>query len=397
MVHARGLIGLRPGEGAAARVTCPPYDVIKEGSPLRARLAATPDSLFHVILGDAPREALAGLRSRGALIDDTEPCFHAYEQTWEGGARTGVLVAAEVTDYAEGQIIRHEKTFDDKVKGRIALAEATGHTTEPIFLLTQASIGETLERAKERAPLYDFRSDLGPGTDLHAIRSRVWRVPEESDLGRSLVAQLAPRPLYIADGHHRYHAALRGGLSHVLAYVTEEARILAYDRVVAPVIPFAEARGALDLEPADTFDTPPKHSFRLYARDGCWTMKARDVPSDVVGRLDCAILERELYPHLGLTHAHIVDPARFDYYPETALEEMKAAVDGGAYELAIALHPVSPSELIAVADAGLEDPEIVMPEKSTFFSPKILSGLFLARQTSRSAGPTSKSATSAAR
>ncbi|MCZ7685641.1 MAG: hypothetical protein M5U28_45430 [Sandaracinaceae bacterium] len=78
-----------------------------------------------------------------------------------------------------------------------------------------------------------------------------------------------------------------------------------------------------------------------------------------------------------------MDPAHFDYYPESALDEMKAVVDQGRYELAVALHPVSIDELIAVADRGLEDPRVVMPEKSTFFSPKILSGLVLYRHRAR--------------
>ena len=106
---------------------------------------------------------------------------------------------------------------------------------------------------------------------------------------------------------------------------------------------------------------------------------AQHVPEDVVGRLDCAILERELYPKLGLTHDMIVDPDHFDYYSESALGEMKEVVDRGDYDIAVALHPVSLDELMAVADAGLRNPQIVMPEKSTFFQPKILSGLFLYR------------------
>src|SRR5690606_6311006 len=120
----------------------------------------------------------------------------------------------------------------------------------------------------------------------------------------------------------------------------------------------------------ERFETPPKHAFALRTKEGTWLLRAKEVPDDVVGRLDCAILERELYPALGLTHDQIVDPAHFDYYPESQLDEMEAVVDAGKYELAIALHPVSIDELIAVADAGLEDSSIVMPEKSTFFAPK---------------------------
>lgn len=385
MVAIRGLRGLRPTAAAAPAFTCPPYDVIKEGSALWRRLEARADSLFHVILGQGGRAQLDRLQAEGALVQDDEASSYVYEQTWEGHSRTGVFVAAEVTDYAERQIIRHEKTFDAKVQGRIQLARDTGHNIGPVFLLTQerASLGPLLEAAKDAPPLLDFVSDFGGGTDLHGVAHRVWRVPEASDAGRAIAALLADQRLYIADGHHRYHAALRGGQTHLLAYVTDEARILAYDRVVRGVVPFAEIRDQLALEPAPAFTTPDKHQFRLYAGGEAWTLRAGDVPDDVVGRLDCAILERELYPRLGLTHDHVKDPRHFDYYPESALDEMQAVVDDGTYELAIALHPVSLAELKAVADAGLEDPDVVMPEKSTFFAPKILSGLFLYRHTLR--------------
>lgn len=381
MVAIEGLVGLRARPEHVARLATPPYDVIKEGSALARRLEQNPDSLYHVILGARPKEALDGLVERGILVTDDEPSFYVYEQRWgRGEHRTGVYLALEVTDYAERQVIRHEKTFDAKVQGRIALARATGHTIGPVFLLTRAALAPLLERAKALgAPLYDFTSDFGGGTDLHGVASRVWRVPAAGELGRAIAEALAPHPLYIADGHHRYHAALKNGQSHVLAYVTPEARILAYDRVVNGVRPFAEAKRELALEPLSEFATPPKHAFALYTREGTYLLRAKSVPSDVVGRLDCSILERELYPVLGLTHDHIVDPAHFDYYPESALDEMTALVDQGRYELAIALHPVSLEELVAVADAGLDDPNIVMPEKSTFFSPKILSGIFLYR------------------
>jgi uncharacterized protein (DUF1015 family) len=96
-----------------------------------------------------------------------------------------------------------------------------------------------------------------------------------------------------------------------------------------------------------------------------------------VGRLDCSILEKELYPALGVDHSMILQKKHFDYYPESDLETMKALVDKGEYDLAVALCPVSIDELMAVANAGLKNSDIVMPEKSTFFAPKILSGLVL--------------------
>jgi uncharacterized protein (DUF1015 family) len=380
MVAIVGLVGLRPDPAHVARVTTPPYDVIKEGSPLAKRLEGNPDSLFHVKLGPTPKEALDDLRARGILIEDDQPALYVYEQRWgRDETRTGVFVAVEVSDYSAGKIIRHEKTFDAKVKGRLALSRAIEHTIGPVFLLTRAALGPLLDRAKEGPPLYDFASDFGGGTDVHGIASKVWRVPIESAHGKAIAELLAPEPLYIADGHHRYHAALKNGQTHTLAYVTPNARILAYDRVVNGKKPLDTSK----LEKLERFETPEKHTFALYTREGSFLARAKHVPSDVVGRLDCAILERELYPELGLTHAEIVDPKHFDYYPENALDEMVAVVDEGDYELAIALHPVSLDELMAVADAGLSDPDIVMPEKSTFFSPKILSGIILYRHRQR--------------
>ena len=379
IVATIGLVGLRPNPADVGRVTSPPYDVIKPGTGLEARLCAEPASLFHVILGEDPPGALTRLRDGGHLVVDDEPAYYVYEQCFGAESRTGVFVAGKVSPYADAQVIRHEKTFDEKVKGRVALAEKTGHTFGPVFVLTRAPINALLEEAKGAAPLYSFTTDLGGFGDLHGIENRVFRVAEASPLGTRLKAALATEPLYIADGHHRYHATLKTGQSHFLGYVTEQATIQAYNRVVNGVTRFADLAPRLELERVDVFRTPAKHRFCLYADGQAYDLRANEVPDDVVGRLDCAILERELYPQLGLTHDMIINPDHFDYYPESALDEMRAVVDRGDYDLAIALHPVGIDELMAVADAGLADPDVVMPEKSTFFAPKILSGLFVYR------------------
>lgn len=380
MVATRGLIGLRPHPKRVAQVTSPPYDVIKPATPLEAHLKAEQRSLFHVILGEQPESALDNLVTSGALVQDDEAAYYVYEQSWNGQARTGVFTAAEVTPYEEHQIIRHEKTFDEKVKGRIELARATKHTMGPVFVLTRAPLSQALDAAKAASdPLYDFVTDFGGHSELHGIHNRVWRVPEGSEVGVAIKRTLAEQPMYIADGHHRYHASLLNRQTHFLCYVTEEAVIQAYNRVINGTRSFSDIASELSLTPVDAFVTPKKHEFCIYTGEGAFMMQASSVPQDVVGGLDCAILERELYPRLGLKHEMIADLRHFDYYPESALGDMKAVVDRGDYDIAIALHPVSLQELIAVADAGLRDPDIVMPEKSTFFAPKILSGLFLYR------------------
>ena len=378
MANIQGLHGLRPAPETAARLVTPPYDVIKEGSPLEAFLKKNPTSFYHVTLGPTPVEALAPLQRPRVLVPDEEPCFYVYDQTWKDGARLGFFAAVEVSPYAAGQVIRHEKTFDEKVKGRLAVTRETGYTLEPIFLLTRSRIGGILQKVRDGGkPFYEFSSDFKELNDLHGLHTRVWRVPEAAAEGQALREAVAENPLYIADGHHRYHAALLGGQTHAMAYIVEDARILAYNRVINGKAKFADIKAKLDLEPVDTFATPAHHAFCLYTKEGAFVLKAKNVPDDVVGRLDCSILEKELYPLLGVEHSMILKKEHFDYYPEWDLATMKALVDDGEYDLAVALHPVSLGELMAVADAGLGNPEIVMPEKSTFFAPKILSGIVL--------------------
>jgi uncharacterized protein (DUF1015 family) len=378
MVEIIGLTGLRPTQATIGQVTAPPYDVIRPGSPLESWLRANPNSLYHVTLGTAPAATLGRLVDRGILQPDDEPCFYVYEQKFGDEARTGVLVAARVSDYSRGEIIRHERTFDDKVKGRLELTKTTGYFPEPVFVLTQAAIGPVLEEAKTQAePTYRFTSDFGAASGLHGIRNRVFRLKAESDTGSRLKGLIGQGPLYIADGHHRYHAALLSGQTHFLAYITDNAKIQAYNRVINGPVRFQSIADRLDLRAVPEFRTPARHQFGLYSNGRSYLLSAVHVPEDVVGRLDCSILEREFYPRLGLTHAMTADSRHFDYYPESELDKMKERVDSGEFDVAVALHPVSIEELMAVADAGLRDPTLVMPEKSTFFAPKILSGIII--------------------
>lgn len=380
MQRLKGLAGLRPVQDRIAAITTPPYDVIKPGTELEKLLQGNKDSLYHITLGKDPVVALEDLIARRVLKSDEEPCFYVYEQNYEGKKRVGVLSAAGVSEYAEGKIIRHEKTFDDKVRGRLALREKTGYTFEPVFFLTKAKIRSVLDDITGKiTPVYQFCSDFAGHSTLHGVYNRIFRVQENSEEGMLIKKILSSSPLYIADGHHRYHASLLNRQSHCLAYICEaqDATIQAYNRVITGKVSFQKVKDTLDLEKCAGFKTPPKHSFAIYSREGCYLLKAQDVPDDVVGRLDCSILERELYPLLGLSHDLIMDDRHFDYFAESELENMVGLVDAGRYDIAVALHPVSSEELIAVADAGINDPDIIMPEKSTYFSPKLLSGIHI--------------------
>lgn len=382
MPDIAGLVGHLPRPERLATVVAPPYDVVKPGSRLEALLRARPWNLWHLTLGPEPHAALSEALA-SAFVPLARPSLLVHEQVWSEGPRRqrrlGVFAAVGVSDYRTGQVIRHEKTFDDKVRGRMALTRATGLTLEPVFLLTATPLAPLLERvAAARAPDLEVTPDFAGLNDLDGVRSRTWVLPADSEEGCAIRACLAARPLYIADGHHRYHAALRLGQRHCLAYITAQARIQAYNRVIRGTVPFAAIRERLPLAPA-AWATPPKGRVRIWHQGQAWEYAFRDIPADPVGRLDCACLERELYPLLGLHHGLIADPRHFDYYPERDLERMRAVVERGDYDIAVALHPVSIAELMAVADAGLRDARVVMPEKSTYFAPKILSGLVLYR------------------
>lgn len=386
MIQIKGLIGVRPKKESVERITCPPYDVIKSGTKLESLLQANEDSIYHITLGNEPLEALNAMFEKGIIQRDEEPCFYVYEQVYGNHERTGVLTATKVSDYKQGNIIRHEKTFDDKVQGRLKLRGLTGYTFEPVFLLTKSKIASILKLIKETySPEYQFISDFAGNSELHGIKNRIFRVPENSEEGLALKNSIAEKPLYIADGHHRYHAALLNQQTHCLAYICEaaQAEIQAYNRVINGLVNFAEIKNKLDLTEIKEFTTPPKHTFAVYTKSGSYLLKVKDVPQDVVGKLDCSILEKELYAHLGLTHEMITDHRHFDYYSEADLEKMKNCVDAGKYDIAVGLHPVSSQELMDVADAGIVNPDIVMPEKSTFFAPKILSGLFIYKHSLR--------------
>jgi len=288
MVATIGLTGLRPDPARVPRIASPPYDVIKPDTPLEKLLAEEPSSLFHIILGDQPAAARDRMVADGLLVEDDEPAYYVYEQTWPEGRRTGVFVAAEVSPYDAKQIIRHEKTFDDKVKGRIALRRATGLHIGPVFVLTRAPIGSALERAKQEAePIYDFTSAFGGFSELEGIRNKVWRVPEQSETGRALQSALATEPLYIADGHHRYHASLLNEQTHFLCYVTEEAVIQAYNRVINGVRRFSEIEGLTHESVAVT--------NRLQTVDARVEVglpyDARTIPSDMLVKLAHHILK----------------------------------------------------------------------------------------------------------
>lgn len=403
MPENKGLIGLRPSDAAISKFVAPPYDVISRESALY-KILSTRKNLIHIHLRpedgelryENARKALEDMITQGVLVEDNEPCYYVYKQEFEGESRIGVMLALEVSDYSEGKVVRHEKTFDDKIIDRKKLREALGYQVGVVFGVVEdknEKLLKTLNEISALKPLYAFITDFGGTSDMDGILNTVWRIPENSPLGRKLHDLIIRESVYIADGHHRYHCALVMGQEYVQTYISPStsAKILPYDRVVGglpeeKLKDFPERlEGKFHVARADEFKVPEKHSFIFYFKKGIFKVSAGDnlleqVKNDVVKRLDASILQDHiLFSELGFSPEKFKDKHYFNYFPgnEHGLKKMVELVDKGEYQFAVSLAPVEFHELKAVADAGIENPEIVMPQKSTYFWPKLLSGIFL--------------------
>lgn len=377
MVEIIGLTGIRPSRERIAEFAAPPYDVIEKGSELETLLKGRDSAAVFTLKINPTRELLDKLMTLiddGALQIDNEPCFYVYEQSYGNTIRRGFLAAAKIG----ADIIDHEETDEAKVKGRRDLAKSTGYSFGPVFTLTKSPIKQVLDEiaAKHEAE-YDFISDFSGYSDLSGIRNRIFRVRADSKESSGLIKMIGLNPLYIADGHHRYKAAALNNQTHFLAYICEagEAKIQAYNRIINGPIKFDDIKGNLNLQRIDEFKTPEKHQFCIYSNGGVYLLDANNaVPKQgLVGKLDVSILERVLYPWLGISTDELVKKS-VRYCPESQLGKMAQLVKSGEYDIAVALHPTPVKEVMDVADARLR-----MPRKSTYFHPKVLSGIFMMR------------------
>jgi uncharacterized protein (DUF1015 family) len=389
---------LRPHPEFAAAVAAPPYDVV-DVTEARALAAGNLMSFLHVTRPEidlpdgaaaasvhaAGRAALAALVQRGVLSRDAVPTLSVYAQRRGTTRQTGVVGLATVADYRAGAIAIHEHTRPDKEDDRTAHLQAVGAHDEPVFLMypEQREIETIVDAVTGTPPTVQF-------TDRDQVEHLLWVVDDPgtvSELGRAFGRVPV---LYVADGHHRSAAAarlhdLRGGddgsdAFPVVAFPAERLTVLPYHRVVTElgvdrhelVDALADRFTVTACEGAPELD---RHRFGLYSGGQWYLIDARPGTvdeSDPIARLDVAVLQATvLEPLLG-----IIDPrtdGRLGFVGGSrGLEELERLVDSGRYAAAFALHPTSPTEVMAVADQGL-----VMPPKSTWFDPKLASGLFV--------------------
>lgn len=414
---------VRPTASVADQVAALPYDVYDraeavaavDGEPLSFLNIDRPETQFSADVDMyAPevyakaRELFDARRADGTFVTEPAPCFYLYELTMGGRSQTGVVACCAIDDYLENVIKKHENTLEKKELDRIRHIDALDAQTGPIFLTYRDSdaIDILVAAVKKTAPLYDFAGEDG-------VTHRVWRMAaasEETACSQAyagLVAAFAKVPCaYIADGHHRAASAVKVGLARREAnpgydgteefnyfmsvlFPASQLSILAYNRVVRDLNgltkdefldALAGENGPFEiihkqesqLEPID------KGAVGMYL-DREWYglgVKPEFESSDPVEGLDVSILqEKVLAPILG-----IVDPrtdGRIEFVGgirglrelERKVNRIDARGDGPA--VAFAMFPTSIDELLNVADAGR-----LMPPKSTWFEPKLRSGLF---------------------
>ena len=410
MAVVKPFICIRPAKEHAAEVAALPYDVYNrkeacaavKGNPLsflnidRAETQFSDDvDTYADCVYEKARELLDSQIADGIYVTDAGDHYYLYELTMDGRSQTGIVACCSIDDYVNGVIKKHENTREEKELDRIRHVDTVNAQTGPIFLAYRQNIAlkEIVAEEKTKPALYDFVSDDG-------IRHRVWQI-DGADRTDAIEAAFAAIPsTYIADGHHRAASAVKVGLKRrtkhpgytgeepfnyflSVLFPDEELMILPYNRVVRDLNGmsteqfFEKLKEKFELEEIGKEPYAPvqKGTFGMYL-DGTWYV-LKILPqyrsADPVKGLDVSILQDHLLaPVLG-----IGDPRtdkRIDFIGGIrGLKELERRV-GEDMEVAYSMYPTSIEELLSVADAGL-----LMPPKSTWFEPKLRSGLFIHR------------------
>ena len=386
---------VRPNAKDAASVASVPYDVV-DTKEAKALAEGNPKSFLHVSRPeiDLPdgtdcsspeayaqaRKALDKLIADGTLVRDGEPKFYAYRQTMGSHRQTGIVATFDTQDYLAGVLKQHEKTRKDKEDDRTRHIETLAAHTGPAFLTYRddKAIDAIVEDACRREPLYDFVAPDGIG---HAV----WEIaPASACAADELVELFARIPVaYIADGHHRSAAASRYAKEHdfegesrwfmAVIFPASQLKILAYNRLVKDLNGLSEYEFLSRVSENFAVGKKGSRNCRMYL-NGKWTDLSWDIPAgtDVVGALDVSYLQdRLLAPVLGIGDPRTDQRISFmgGIRGDAALA---AKVDSGENAVAFAMEPVTVEEMMSIADAGA-----IMPPKSTWFEPKLRSGLFV--------------------
>ena len=403
MLRIQAFTGLRPAPELVAEVACVPYDVVnrEESAALaagkantllrvdRAEIDLPPDTdPYSDAVYEKARENFLALQKSGALIRETEPCLYLYQQRMGAHVQTGLAAVCHIEDYERDIIKKHEKTRRDKEDDRTRLIGTLSADTGPVFLTYRDSeaIDALTAAVLKTAPLYDFTAPDG-------IQHTVWRIAG----GESFVENFRNIPVaYVADGHHRTASACRVGRERreanpahtgsedynwflAVLFPASQLQILPYNRAVKDLHghtkeTFLEAVSRVFTLRHGSAPTPVRPGeIRMYL-DGAWyDLTWRPAPdADPISQLDVtALQDRVLAPLLGIDDPRTSKGIEFIGGIRGPGELVKL-VDSGKAAVAFSMYPTTVEQLMAIADAGQ-----IMPPKSTWFEPKLRSGLFV--------------------
>lgn len=408
MADIRPFQAIRPAKGQEEIISALPYDVYNRAEA-REVVLKNPHSFLAIdraetqfpedmdMYADCVYEKASSMlkewQEDGLFIKEERPCYYIYELTMDGRVQTGIAACASIDDYCNNVIRKHENTRAEKEQDRIRHVDACNAQTGPIFLAYRKNrtIAGMIAKTKTKTPLYDFVSEDGVG-------HRVWVIDAAEDTALMKDAFASIDAVYIADGHHRCASAVKVGLQRRAAnpahtgeeeynyflsvlFPDNELTIMDYNRVVKDLNGMAaeELKDRLSeiyeiSAPEDAPIRPGKKGETSMYLEGKWyllTLKKHLCNADPVDGLDVSILQK--YVLAGLLD--IQDPKtdqRIDFVGGIrGLEELERRASSDCV-LAFAMYPTSIGELFAVSDAGL-----LMPPKSTWFEPKLRSGLFI--------------------
>ena len=407
MVRVKPFAALRPPRELVTEVAAPPYDVLNSAE---ARAMAGEKSLLHITkpeidfepmlqdhdpkVYDKAVENFRKWQERGWLVRDPRPCYYVYAQTMDGRTQYGIVLCAHTDDYSSGAIKKHELTRKDKEDDRMVHVRIQNANIEPVFFSYKDNPGlsEIVAAAVSVPPVYSFTDENGFGHEF-------WVIGDEAQVSRiSEIFSSEVDAFYVADGHHRTAAAARVGAEKkaqnpghtgneeynyfmAVCFPESQLRIIDYNRVVRDLAGMDAqtfiGRLGEDFEVEHRGSEPWRpdrlHSFAMYL-DGEWySLKARPGrydDSDPIGVLDVTVLSRLVLDKL-LGIKDLRTDKRIDFVGGIrGLGELSRRVDSGEMKVAFALYPVSMAQLIDIADSGM-----IMPPKTTWFEPKLRSGL----------------------
>lgn len=406
MVRIKPFAAIRPPKELVEEVASRPYDVLNSAE---AKAEASEKSLLHITRPEIDFEPMVDEHSeeaygkavenfrdwqkKGWLVQDNKPCYYIYAQTMNGKTQYGLVLCAHTDDYSEGRIKKHELTRKDKEDDRMIHVRIQNANIEPVFFSypDNSEIDAIVARYTAGKPEYDFTAEDGFG-------HRFWVIDDDSTIDRITEIFRDIPAFYVADGHHRTAAAARVGAEKkagnpehtgeeeynyfmAVAFPESQLTIIDYNRVVKDLNGLSPDEFLKALEKdftvtekgKDIYKPDHLHNFSMYLGGKWYSLEAKEGrydDTDPIGVLDVTILSSLVLDKL-LGIKDLRTDKRIDFVGGIrGLGELAARVDSGEMAVAFALYPVSMKQLVDIADSGN-----IMPPKTTWFEPKLRSGL----------------------